>query len=331
MRKVAVFVNPLLSGKSRAQATVTAVATLLKRQGLEVTIRELGTTPEAADLARRAIADGCDTIFSCGGDGTVFALLQALAGSGIALGILPMGTGNVLAQNMRLPRNPVAAAQALLRATPRQIPLGRLSSVSGDSTESSWYFAMSAGIGAHAVLMQNAERWGKHFSGRAAYYFAGFGLLFQHEIECFEIEIATTSGETITRPASEALVVRVAELNRWRPGGNLEQPLLRLASTSANSRLNLARASLGALLSNTRQPAALPTTLNGASSHPPADPSSHSVIYHDITRLVCRPLPSHEYRTAPLLQADGEVLGASNAVITMAAETLTLLWPEVPA
>ena len=104
----------------------STIETLLKQRGLDVSIRELGTVPEGAGHAQRAIDDGCDTVFSCGGDGTAFALLQSLAGSGVALGILPMGTGNVLAQNMQLSRNPIKAAAALLDGVNREVPLGRL-------------------------------------------------------------------------------------------------------------------------------------------------------------------------------------------------------------
>jgi diacylglycerol kinase (ATP) len=310
MRKVAVFVNPRLFGKPRRRSALADVAAVLRKAGLQVTVTELGAMHEAAGLARQAIAGGCDTVVSCGGDGTVFALLQALAGSGIPLGIIPMGTGNVLAQNMRLPRQPAAAAMALLRSTPREIPLGRVTSKPGtEQRESSWFFAMSAGMGAHAKLMDSAERWGKHFSGRAAYYFAGLELLARHDIECFEVEFTTTAGETFTRPASEALVVRVAELNRWRPGGDLERPLLRLATVDARSRWELARAIVGALMSSDRR------------LH------EQAVQYHDVTHVICRPIVGRSYRTAPLLQADGEVVGSSNGTITLAAETLSLLWP----
>jgi diacylglycerol kinase (ATP) len=326
MRKVAIFVNPLLSNKRPARAAIQSIETLLKRRGLEVTLRELGTVPEGATHARRAIEDGFDTVFSCGGDGTAFALLQSLAGSGVALGILPMGTGNVLAQNMRLPRDPLAAATALLDGVNREVPLGRLTTLaSGDGVEASWYFAMSAGVGAHATLMKMAEGWGKHIGGRAAYFLAGADLLLRHQIESFEMEITTAAGSTLTMRASEALAVRVAEVNVWRPGGDLGKPLLRLASVDAKTRLQLGRASIGALLSG--KPPVLAEERNG--SHP--NGSRNVVTYHDITRLVCRPIDGHMYRGSPLLQADGEVLGASNAVITMADKTLTLLWPADPA
>ncbi|HEY0795977.1 MAG TPA: diacylglycerol kinase family protein [Acidisarcina sp.] len=322
MRKVAVFVNPLLSNKRAARAAAMRIEALLRGRGLEVSIRELGTIPEAAELARRATEDGCDTVFSCGGDGTAFALLQSLAGSGVALGILPMGTGNVLAQNMRLPRDPVGAAKALLNGGTRNIPLGRLTTITDGGLESSWYFAMSAGIGAHATLLRQAERWGKHISGRAAYFLAGAALLLRHRIECFELEITIAGGKTLTWQASEALAVRVAEVNIWRPGGDLHTPMLRLASVAAKSRLQLGRASIGALLRGSAPEMSDKEAVGGV------DGPGYSVKYHDITRLVCRPIAGRGYRAAPLVQADGEVLGASNAVITMADKRLTLLWPK---
>ncbi|HEY0760658.1 MAG TPA: diacylglycerol kinase family protein [Acidisarcina sp.] len=319
MRKVALFVNPLLTRNPHHRATVTAVAAVLRGAGFEVAITELGEVPAAAGLARKAIDDGCERVFSCGGDGTVFALLQALAGTGVPLGIIPMGTGNVLAQNMRLPRDAVRAARMLIRSPAREVPLGRVSSTcEADGVTSSWYFAMSAGVGAHALLMQAAQRWGKHSSGRAAYYLAGGELLLRHRIEHFEIEITTTQGSVFTQSVSEALVVRVAQLNRWRPGGALDQPALRLAVVAAKTRVQMARASLRALL--------VPASVQVNSG--PAPLSSTHVSYFDVSRIVCRPLPGRDYCAPPPLQADGEVLASTAAVITLAEKRLTLLWPD---
>jgi hypothetical protein len=54
---------------------------------------------------------------------------------------------------------------------------------------------------------------------------------------------------------------------------------------------------------------------------------SASVHYVDALRVVCRPLPDYDYHSGVLAEADGEVLGASHAVIEMAKESFYLLWP----
>ena len=80
----------------------------------------------ASEQAQDAVANGFDTIFVCGGDGTILQVIQGVAGSEVALGVIPLGTGNVLAQNLRLPRDPMAAARAQMHAPAISIPLGKI-------------------------------------------------------------------------------------------------------------------------------------------------------------------------------------------------------------
>ena len=62
-------------------------------------------------LHRAAVARGCDTVFACGGDGTIQDVAQGLVGSSAALAILPLGTANVLAHDLGIPRDAAAAAR----------------------------------------------------------------------------------------------------------------------------------------------------------------------------------------------------------------------------
>jgi diacylglycerol kinase (ATP) len=103
----------------------------------------------------------------------------------------------------------------------------------------------------------------------------------------------------------------VEELNRWRPGGRLQDPVLRLATVEATDRWGLAEASFHAL--------ARTASRNGHGA---------KVTYSDAVRVVCRPVPDYAYDRAVLVEADGEVLGASHAVMTMAKESFYLLWPD---
>ncbi len=143
---------------------------------------------------------------------------------------------------------------------------------------------------------------------------AGTSLLLRRRIQPFEIEVTAVSGEKSRHRVCEALAVRVAELNRWRPGGRLEDPVLRLATVDATGRWGLAEASFHAL-------ARTPSPNGNVSRARP------SVRYKDALRVVCRPLPDYDYQGGVLAEADGEVLGASHAVIEMTKESFYLLWP----
>ena len=184
MRRVLLFVNPIFEQRWVHRDAIARIAVLLGSGGRSVEVVETLSAQSAGDQARQGIEEGFDTILVCGGDGTVFNVIQGVAGTEIPVGILPFGTGNVLAQNLSLPRNPVEAARRLLSAHPRRIPLGRITMNVTDlpptpgghgrrTRTKSWYFTMAAGMGLHASLMNIADGWGKRGIGRASYFLAG--------------------------------------------------------------------------------------------------------------------------------------------------------------
>ena len=112
MRKAALFYNPL-SGRRRARrlADVEAALAVLRQAGVEAAAEPTRGQADAGEQARQAIAGGCDTIIACGGDGTAHDVLQGMVGSDAALGIIPLGTANALAHDLRLPLSPTGAAR----------------------------------------------------------------------------------------------------------------------------------------------------------------------------------------------------------------------------
>lgn len=281
------LVNPVFSSWRRR--TIPRIRRIFEAEGIDVQLVE---TPPA-HAGQRILPDlSLDAVIVCGGDGTVFGLLQEIAGTGIPIGICPLGTGNILAQNLGIPRDPIAAARTLLNARPLSVPLAK---VTCGSAQRESLFAMSAGIGGHAAMMRAAYRYGKHRTGRLAYFAAGFELLATHALEPFELEITTTTGETITRTSSEMIAVRVSTLNLWRPGGGLQLPFLRLASVEGASRIRLLQASVQALAFGAGQ--------RGRESSPHA--AAH---YEDVLRVQARTIPQERYTRPLSLQADGEIL-----------------------
>ncbi|MFP5228726.1 MAG: diacylglycerol/lipid kinase family protein, partial [Acidobacteriota bacterium] len=258
-----------------------------------------------------------DTFLVCGGDGTIFQVIQGLAGSDATLGVLPFGTGNVIAQNLHMPRNPLRAAQLLLDARPREVTLGEVTlNPTGHKRMRRWYFFIAAGMGVHAALMNLAPTGqGKRRGGRLAYFIGGFRLLVDHPILPFQLEMTRTDGTAHIVPACEAIATHVPEINRWRPGGDPFQPWLRVAWVPPTGRLGLGHASFHALATHKTGPQ------GGWGRLPFAQ-------YATVTRLVCRPLTGTPYRTPLLVEADGEVLGASYTDIRVSDKKLRLLWPN---
>ena len=307
MKKILLFVNPVLQRTSARRRDIAGVLKVLRKSGAAIDILETGENRAAGAKAKRAANQGYDAMLVCGGDGTIFDVIQGLAGSTVPLGIIPFGTGNVMAQNLQLSRDPVEAARRILGSYPIRVPLGKIT-----CCEQTWLFAMAAGMGVHAALMSEARRSGKDTTGRAAYFVAGVKLLLNHPIRPFDIAITTTDGSVIEERVCEALAVRVAELNRWRPGGGLSFPFLRLATVAGASRSRLAFASYDALFRG-----------GGARDREQVD--NASAIYRDVVRVVCRPIPDCTYEPAMAVQADGEVLGVSCATMEMAGLDVHLL------
>jgi diacylglycerol kinase (ATP) len=312
MRKILLFVNPVLQRTRVRRRDIDGVLNALSKSAAAIDILQTDENRSAGAKARDGVAQGYDAILVCGGDGTVFDVIQGLAGSTVPLGIIPFGTGNVMAQNLHLSRDPVDVAGGILSSHPIRVPLGKIT-----CSDRSWFFAMSAGMGVHAALMSEARRSGKDTTGKAAYFVAGGKLLLNHPLQPFDIAITTTGGAVIHERVCEALAVRVAELNRWRPGGGLKFPFLRLATVAGASRARLALASYDALFRG-----------GGARDHEQADDAS--AIYRDAVRIVCSPIPDRIYDPPIAVQADGEVLGNSSATIEMAGLDVYLLSPVVP-
>ncbi len=317
MRRVLLFLNPLLINNGKRRATVGEIAELLTARGCEVCLRETLSAHSAGEQAREAVAEEFDTFLVCGGDGTVFQVMQGLAGSAATLGVLPFGTGNVIAQNLRMPRDPLQAAHLLLKAEARAVSLGNVElHPAGHKRARSWYFFIAAGMGVHAALMNLAPTGqGKRHGGRLAYFVGGARLLIEHPVQPFTVEMTRADGSTQIETACEAIATHVPEINRWRPGGDPFGSELRVAWLPPTNRLGLGHASFHALATRRQN------GHYGWGGLPFAR-------YELVRRMVCRPLNGNSYDPPLLVEADGEVLGASYTAIGMAEEKLNLLWPK---
>jgi diacylglycerol kinase (ATP) len=126
---------------------------------------EVRKSKHAPDCARRALDHGADLVFVWGGDGTVQRCVDALAGTGAVMAILPAGTANLLATNLGIPAGDVAAAVRVgLHGRRRPLDTG---SVNGE------HFAVMAGAGFDARMIADADRAMKERLGRLAYLYTG--------------------------------------------------------------------------------------------------------------------------------------------------------------
>ena len=164
----AVVANPTKADPD-TRRQVTAVCTA---QGwaeplwLETTVEDPGT-----GQAREAVERGADVVLACGGDGTVRSVAEALAGTGVAMGLIPAGTGNLLARTIGTPQDLVAATRVALAGDDRKIDVGR---VRVDDALDERLFLVMAGTGFDAAIMANTPEALKVRVGPLAYVISGF-------------------------------------------------------------------------------------------------------------------------------------------------------------
>ena len=161
MTKIAVVAH---AGKSFGDG-LPGLRRELERQGVADPIWvEVPKSRYAPKQVKRVLADGAELLFVWGGDGTVQRCIDALAGSSTPLAILPAGTANLLATNLGIPQDIERAVSIGLRGQRRKLDVGRFN---GE------HFAVMAGAGFDAAMIEQADGTLKDRLGRVAYVWTG--------------------------------------------------------------------------------------------------------------------------------------------------------------
>jgi diacylglycerol kinase (ATP) len=119
-------------------------------------------------MTRTAVESEVDLVIAAGGDGTVRVVADGLAGTGIPMGLVPAGTANLLARNLALPLDETAAIDVAFSGHTRKIDLIKLTV----DEQQSEHFAVIAGIGVDAMIMDETDPALKAKVGTAAYFIA---------------------------------------------------------------------------------------------------------------------------------------------------------------
>ena len=159
---------------------------ILKNDGHNVTVAPTTGPGTAGDIARNHIAGGADLVVVAGGDGTINEVLEGMVHSQVPLAILPGGTANVLAMEMKIGRNLERVAHRLGEWRPRRISVGHLTC---DSGRVSRHFLLMAGIGLDAYVVHHLNAGLKARTGKFAYWVAGWSVLGRNLAEfCVDVE-----------------------------------------------------------------------------------------------------------------------------------------------
>ncbi|HYN49261.1 MAG TPA: diacylglycerol kinase family protein [Candidatus Nanopelagicales bacterium] len=194
----------------RDALVATASAAIEARTGAAPEVRVTTTAAAGRAAAQEAVAASARLLVVAGGDGSVRTAAANLAGTGIALGIVPGGTGNLLAAALGIPRSPERAAVALATARERPIDLGR--AWVGAQAENPVPFIVAVGIGFDARVMAATTDRRKRSLGIAAYFAAATAVAIR--IRPFEVRLVVDGVVHET----DALAVLVANAGELIPG-----------------------------------------------------------------------------------------------------------------
>jgi len=162
--EVSVFVNSRAGG-GRPKRYWQQIQRLFVSNQVTARFVETVSAAELESSARKAISDGNRTLFAMGGDGTFQALANAVFGSEVLLGIVPVGGGNDFAASLGLPKDPASATEMILRGEPRHVDLARVRTSDGKMR----LYAGGGGIGLDALAARHAGGTYRRFPGRIRY------------------------------------------------------------------------------------------------------------------------------------------------------------------
>jgi diacylglycerol kinase family enzyme len=170
MTKVAVVAH---SGKTFGGG-LGELRDVLEAERIEPLWFEVPKSKHAPKAVRAALKQGAELVLAWGGDGMQQRCIDVLAGTGVPLGILPAGTGNLLATNLEIPMTVPEAVAVALRGERRAMDTG---------VANGEHFAVMAGAGFDALMIKDADGTLKDRLGRAAYLWTGLKNISAAQVE----------------------------------------------------------------------------------------------------------------------------------------------------
>ena len=205
-RRVRVLMNPRSGRSHTLEDVVHAVNKHWDRPECEVTFQFSNDVADGHRKVRRAVNEGVDTILVMGGDGIVNTVGSELIGTGVALGVIPTGSGNGFARHFGIPLNVEAAAEALASADVCPIDVGLANGRP---------FFVTCSMAADASLVRTFEAF--PFRGIIPYVFAAAYELFDYQPQRFHVEL--DSGDVLA--FQSPLVFTVANLTQFGGGARI--------------------------------------------------------------------------------------------------------------
>jgi len=245
MRRALVVLNPLAGGSDvdRVHEAVLRAAD----EGLHCDVHVIAPAEQVTATVQAALPAGFDLVAAAGGDGTVAAVASALVHTGIPLGIIPVGTGNILAQDLGIPLDLESALQLLC---------GPQHTRTLDAMQvGEQYFLLSIGVGLSAVMHRDTTVEDKRRFGHFAYVLRGLLALRGFQPKKFTL---TVDGKINRVRAAEVVVANSSTAGsasiRWGPHIHLDDGMLDVCIVRARVPLDYFRIAWNLLRRQKRDP-----------------------------------------------------------------------------
>lgn len=264
--------------------------------GPGIEVHDLAQDEDVKKLAREAAEGGCEVVVAAGGDGTVSMVADGLIGTTARLGIVPLGTTNVLARELGIPIG-LEEACRLLEGPNATATIDAMRI--GDS-----YYFTQVGIGVDALMIRDTSTESKKRFGSLAYLWTAAKRLVGFQPRRFSI---SADGQTLRPRALQVLLANSGALGtsglRWGPDVRVDDGRIDVCIVRTVTALDHLRVGWSLLRGRQKQ-----------------DPN---LTYLTAERVVA----VHADRALPV-QADGEVVGETPLEVRVVPRALTVIVPE---
>jgi YegS/Rv2252/BmrU family lipid kinase len=193
-KRIKLILNPIAGG-GRALKILPAVVGILERGDCKVDVFKTSKRGDAQGVGADVPA-GCQAVVAMGGDGTINEVAHGIleSGSDVPLGIIPLGTANVLARELNIPLDPEQACRVIAGGNTRRIDVGR---------DEHKYFVLMAGVGFDAEVVKILESNRKGAISVLAYAVPILTAFWQYDFPRFSVEV---DGKSLGEGAGSVLI-----------------------------------------------------------------------------------------------------------------------------
>ena len=232
--------NPTSGGRrQRRFLEIEQAVRILKDAGITAEIAATTAAGAAQGIARQAVQQRRGMVIACGGDGTINEIINGLAGSAVPMALLPAGTANILAKELRIPWDIPHAARLIPSGVIRRVALGLATSTNGshsaDMPSGGRYFLSVGGAVPDGAIVNEVNGELKKRAGVLAYWAEGIRQLVRYDFP--EMRVRSDGQEHLASILVVGRTVNYGGPFKITTGANLFEDSFEFLTNSTRSRL----------------------------------------------------------------------------------------------